>query len=187
MERDRRSRRSQSACPRPGVRAFRFVRQGKARPKQGPAKAPNTLIGRARANESPGAGRAFHVRYRGRSNVNRAARPRAQRCPNNHDARPHAAPPRPARRRPARPQKPKVRRAAPRPQKRRPGPKRVVDGSAPQRRPLGGVRALRSNSRAPPLFLEGCSELRPRMRHDRVRDASGDSHLRASCRISVFP
>lgn len=133
MERDRHSRRLQSACPRRGARVFRSVRRQKARPRQEPAKAPNTRMRRARASERPDASRAFHVLYRRPSSVNHAARRRAQRCRNKHEAPPRVAPPRPAQRRLGRPQKPKARRSAPRQPKRQPGPERVAgDSLAPK-------------------------------------------------------
>jgi hypothetical protein len=128
-ERDRRSRQLQSACPRQGAPEFRFVRQRKERPRQRPVEALNTRMRRVRASDVPDGGRVLHVRYRGRSNVNRAVRPRAQRCPNKREARLRAALPRPALLRPAKPQKPKARRAALRRPKRQRGRERV-DGSA---------------------------------------------------------
>jgi hypothetical protein len=160
----------QSACPRQGVPEFRFVRQGKERPRQRPVEALHTRMRRVRASDVPDAGRVLHVRYRGRSNVNRAVRPRAQRCPNKRDARLRAALPRPAQLRPARRQRPKARRAALRRPKRQRGRERV-DGSAP----LGGVRCCRFRSQihTPPPFLSAAVRS-----WSSCSDATEDSHCR---------
>src|SRR6266403_3530114 len=64
--RDRRSRRLRSACPRRGVRVLRSARRGKARPRRGLAKAPNTLMRRDKASGSLAVGPASRARCRGR-------------------------------------------------------------------------------------------------------------------------
>lgn len=156
MERDRRSRRLPSACPRQGVRAFRSVRRGKARRRQRPVEAPSTPMRQARASERRAGGHAFRARCREPSSVSHIARRHLRRCRNNHDVPLRTAQPPPVRRQPARRQKPRGRPAAPQQPKRQPGPGHVIGNSAV----VSKLRAdilwavcplLRPSSQVPPL------------------------------------
>ncbi len=126
---DRRSRRLRSACPRRGEPAWRSALRGKAKPRQGPAEAPNTRMRQGKASGSLAAGHASRALCRAPSSANHTGRRRALRSRSRRGAPPRAAlpplvPPRPGRQR-----GPKAQRAAPPQPRRRLGQEHVAADS----------------------------------------------------------